>query len=633
MGEASIDLNSAFDSVNQKIKANKTYIEVKQDAAKLKRDVKNNLEKQKEKVTTTVNTLKENKKRYQRQVKTQIDKMMEVIQMNSGSGSSTMRYIKSKFNEIAVRIGPKIFDTLQKESINSLGCSAQQSYDGTQSLYIKVKSTDLLNLLKRNPNDEVAAVAYEKTPPTSSTIPYSMNREMWERLQNLNVPESFYGASGQKLFEISYVQQDGNGITGDFFKIKLESKVNGVNKVGDFLTDYYKAIQIVDTNNLFSQLMDQISGAISIDAKLGYGELDEKNKFVLILQRILGLCFDSKREIDITGNSKVAELDGIDESFFEFTDIDLRYIENTISNIQNGVVEFEDCDNIKLPVDSKSILESLIKFNSITNVKDEEELANQLTTILTQNDKWKLPNSIDINVSVDLSFLINMPKAIMMALLSPKVLLPIMIMSKAIGQTVADTVESLMDFMKAFKKYVIALMSKIGAVFVQELFQIIKRDIKRLVGEILKDIKKEKVLKVYSIILVLVELILLVARFIDDWRKCKSVVDEILALLNLVRGKGASIPSPLLAASELLDGYSESRAFINVISEYQKLGLPTGVAPDGGPNLMLQAKFAEIKGHQKEQNENGKVQVFVKPLTITPAGITLPSGSIFGKPL
>ena len=632
MGEASIDLNSAFDSVNQKIKANKTYIEVKQDAAKLKRDVKNNLEKQKEKVTTTVNTLKENKKRYQRQVKTQIDKMMEVIQMNSGSGSSTMRYIKSKFNEIAVRIGPKIFDTLQKESINSLGCSAQQSYDGTQSLYIKVKSTDLLNLLKRNPNDEVAAVAYEKTPPTSSTIPYSMNREMWERLQNLNVPESFYGASGQKLFEISYVNSNGV-VTGDFFKIKLESKINGINKVGDFLTDYYKAIRIVDTNNLFSQLMDQISGAISIDAKLGYGELDEKNKFVLILQRILGLCFDSKREIDVSGNSKVAELDGIDESFFEFTDIDLRYIENTISNIQNGVVEFEDCDNIKLPVDSKSILESLIKFNSITNVKDEEELANQLTTILTQNDKWKLPNSIDINVSVDLSFLINMPKAIMMALLSPKVLLPIMIMSKAIGQTVADTVESLMDFMKAFKKYVIALMSKIGALFVQELFQIIKKDIKRLVGEILKDIKKEKVLKVYSIILVLVELILLVARFIDDWRKCKSVVDEILALLNLVRGKGASIPSPLLAASELLDGYSESRAFINVISEYQKLGLPTGVAPDGSPNLMLQAKFAEIKGHQKEQNENGKVQVFVKPLTITPAGITLPSGSIFGKPM
>ena len=139
MGEASIDLNSSFDSVNEKIKANKTYLEVKQDAAKLKKDIKDNIAKKKEKVTTTVSKLKESKKRFQRQIKTQIDRMMEVIQMNAGSGNSTMRYIKSKFIEIAVRIGPKIFDTLQKESINSLGCSAQQSYDGTQTIYIKVK--------------------------------------------------------------------------------------------------------------------------------------------------------------------------------------------------------------------------------------------------------------------------------------------------------------------------------------------------------------------------------------------------------------------------------------------------------------------------------------------------------------
>ena len=73
MGEASIDLNSSFDSVNEKIKANKTYLEVKQDAAKLKKDIKDNIAKKKEKVTTTVSKLKESKKRFQRQIKTQID--------------------------------------------------------------------------------------------------------------------------------------------------------------------------------------------------------------------------------------------------------------------------------------------------------------------------------------------------------------------------------------------------------------------------------------------------------------------------------------------------------------------------------------------------------------------------------
>jgi hypothetical protein len=173
-------------------------------------------------------------------------------------------------------------------------------------------------------------------------------------------------------------------------------------------------------------------------------------------------------------------------------------------------------------------------------------------------------------------------------------------------------------------------MSKIGSLFVQELFEVIKKDIKKLISEIIADVVKESAKKKLAIILKLIDLILIIARFVDDWRKCKSVVDEILALLNIVSGF-IKIPSFLVAGSELLGGFSSSRAFINVIEEYQKLGLPTGGLPDGSPNLMLQSKFAEIKGQQQEENENGKVQVFIKPLTATPAGITLPTGNIFGK--
>jgi hypothetical protein len=628
MGEASVDLNSAYGSVEQKMKANRTYLEVKQDAQKIKKDLKDNLEKNKESVTTTVEKLKEQKKRYQRQVKTQMDQMLSMVQFNKGSGSSTMRYIKTKFIEAAVRIGPKISDMLEKESIKSLGCSQQQAFTAT-TVYIKVKSTDLQNLLKRDPNEDSAAVAYEKTPPVLGTKPYSMNREMWDRLQNLNVPSQYNGGSGQKLFDITYVQQDNNSITGDFYKIDLVNKPTG-NTVGSFLSDYYKAINLVDNNNLFAQLMDQISGAVSFDAKLGYGELDEKNKFILLLQRILGLCFDNRKEIDVSGNAKVAELDGVDESFFEFTDIDLRYLDDLISNIQNGVVEFEDCENVKFPVNTAAVMDSLLKFNDLTKIEDIEKQAMSLTDTLIDDDRWKLPNSFDINLSVDLSFLTNLPKAIMMALLSPKIILPLLIMSKAISQSIADTIESLGDFIRAFKKYVINVMSKIGGLFVETLFDIIKEDIKTLIGQIISDIAKEKILKKYAIILKLVELILIIARFIEDWRKCKSVVDEILALLNL-SGIGNAIPSFLLSASELLDGFSNTRASINVIEELQKIGIPTGPMPDGSPNLYLQAKVAEIKGVEKERTENGKVQVFVKPLPVSPAGVTLPAGNIFGK--
>ena len=626
------DLESGYSSIDKKMKSSRTYLEAKMDSADLEKKAGDNLSQSKQKVTSSLDQIKDQKKRFQRQMKTQMDQMLSMVQFNGGSGSATMRYIKTKFILAALRIEPKIFDILNKETIHALGCSQQQAYSA-QTIYIKVKSVDLQRLLTRDPNEETAAVAYEKTAPSPNQIPYSMNRQMWDRLQDLNVPQPFYGRSGQKLFDISYVQQDGNGITGDFFKIDLANKTIGINKVSNFIVDYYKAIKIIDINNLFQQLMDQISGAVSFDAKVGFGQLEEENKFILILQRILGLCFDSKREIDVSGNSKVAELDGIDDSFFEFTDMDLRYINDTISNIQNGVVEFEDCQNVKLPVDSQSIINSLLKFNQINKIEDEQALAEQLTEALTNNEKWRIlvPNSVDINLSVDLSFLTNLPKAIMMALLSPKVLLPLYIMAKAIGQLAGYAIESLMDFLKAFKKYCINIMSKIGSLFIQELFEIIKKDILTLISSIRKDLVKEKVLKKYAMILKLIELITIIAKFVNDWRKCKSVVDEILSLLTLSTPDfGGGIPAPLLAGAQLLQGVSPTRAFINVIAEYQKLGLPTGPMPDGSPNTELQSVFAIIKGLSQEHFENNKVQIFMKPLKVTPAG-TLPSGEIYGK--
>jgi hypothetical protein len=35
-----------------------------------------------------------------------------------------------------------------------------------------------------------------------------------------------------------------------------------------------------------------------------------------------------------------------------------------------------------------------------------------------------------------------------------------------------------------------------------------------------------------------------------------------------------------------------------------------------------------VKGMNQEQAENGKTEVFIPPLTITPAGITLPSKGV-----
>ena len=48
--------------------------------------------------------------------------------------------------------------------------------------------------------------------------------------------------------------------------------------------------------------------------------------------------------------------------------------------------------------------------------------------------------------------------------------------------------------------------------------------------------------------------------------------------------------------------------------------------PDGSPNLTILAMYSSIKAYNDEMS-NTKVQVAVPPLTMTPAGFTIPANA------
>ena len=118
----------------------------------------------------------------------------------------------------------------------------------------------------------------------------------------------------------------------------------------------------------------------------------------------------------------------------------------------------------------------------------------------------------------------------------------------------------------------------------------------------------------------MVGIALAIAQLLSDYRKCKSLVEDILALLKLINGVGIgqnTIPIPLLALTKFLPGFSPERATINTLQELQSLGVPTGPMPDGSPNFMNIFMESIHSGSDKEQSENGKVEAFglVPPLT------------------
>ena len=631
----SIDLNFDYNKAKEKIAATRAYKDLKSEYERVQKQAGSSFEQSKETTTESIENAKKDRKKFQKDLKTQLDQLLDINNVTGGKGSNSIKYIKRLFLQTIKNIEPKIIEILNEEALNAVGCDQQQTFDPSV-IWIRVSSIDIANLLKKDPTEGVGKVLYEKRPIQIQSSPFSMNRELYQRIQStqpysIDNLQLYKGESGQDLFDIQFSETGPFGQSGGWFKITLSNRVNNVNKVGEFLIDYYRTIKVVEFESILPNIMEALTGAISIQANLGITETENASKFSILLQRVLGLCFDNKQEIDVSGIAKIAELDGIDDSFFEFTDLDLRNIQQRITNIQNGVVEYENCDNVKLPIDSQSIVDALENLRFIPD-NDLINAADNLTQTLTNNPEWKgLAINGNIQAAVDLNFVKLIAQGIVTALLSPKVLLPIFIMLKAIGQEGLDAIRNYTDFIKNFKKFFINIVSKIGAIFIQELFNLIKKDIKNLIQQIVKDLAREKVDKRIIIILKLIQLLILIAEFISDWRKCKSVIDEILWLLKIsTTGFGNEIPLPLLFGAQLLDGYSESRAFIGTIEELQKLGIPTGALPDGSPNLGILSILGQLKAQANENAENGKLQVAIPPLTITPAGISLPSNA-FGK--
>jgi hypothetical protein len=702
-----LDLKSDYKQLKDKISATQSYNELKREYNSVTKSVGESFDDLKESTSDKLSELKGKVKKFEKDTQGQLDRLLDVATISSNGNTGTISFIKKLLLKVIKKIEPILSEILFDETIKAIGCDQQQRYQPGQVLYIKVSALDLLGLLKIDPNDGIGKFLYETNPISIQDNPFSMNRQLYELTQT-NISYSgltgqlYKGQSGQDLFDIEYTETNNLNQPGPWFKITLAPRFNNATTVVQFLLDYYKSIRVVEFNNIIANVMNILTGALDIGLNTGTNQLEVNSKFQVLLLRILGICFDNRKEIDVSGVAKIPQDDPIDDSFFEFSAIDLRNIEIRISNIKKGVVQYVDCGNVELPVDVDSIVGAL---DALRFVPDEDQVnaASQITQSLTNNPNWNIniPGG-NITAAVDANFIKLMGQAVVVSLLSPKVLLPFYTMLLSLGQQDINLSENLIEFTKKFKKFMINLISRVGAQFIEKLYNQIKKDLLKLIDSTIQDIEDEKKRKTNVIILKLIQILLLVGQLITDWRKCKSIVDELLKIVSLslqfpgvarglssaakavtkgietasdattnfidgIGGKegnrdggtfggggndddeedsnGSSggvlgslgallnqIPLPLLFASEFLDGYSESRAFINAIEEMQKLGIPTGPMPDGSPNLTVLSMFGNIKAVEKEKIENGKVSIAIKPTTVTPAGVTIPNIA-FGKNL
>jgi hypothetical protein len=655
----SLDLNKSFNDANSKIKSYNTYKDSRSEIKKRFKSAQSDLVQQTDDLKNTIPVNPGESFSYAKnEAFNQLDKLINMYTNSQQPGQATLSFLLTKFIKSFKILRPQLKDIFISCILEKLNCDYDSEYsignDGStvedgNSVFVRIQGLDFQQILKIDPNSRTGKVRYERTTFNSTQInssPKSTNNLLWNLLQNPNVWMSqlyngvYKGSNNQKLFDIRYVSEitdvNGGQIFGDFFEVKFKKPINSIGqfenkfKVYDFLKSYYNTIDVFDIKSFFNALLDNQFNMVDIDLKYGTKTLTDKTKFGLFVQRMLGQCYDNDTEISVAGNSKLPELDDTSNRFFDLTYNQEIFIEAKNALIRKGVVVFENCDKVELPIADEQ-LDYLYSLNeTVTETNIENYLSNTIITTLSTDPSWSLtfPYPNRLKISFLRRIISEFPLSVTMSVMGPKQILPLFVMLKALNIDFGEfNINSRVDFMVEFRKFFECISSKIMSHFIKILYTEIKKDIKNLVKALYIDISGDATASIYIIVEQLVSLTLIVAALIKDYKRCKSIIDGILALLNLAKNAASNfIPTPLLLLTDLLPGFSPTRAFVNHIENMEKLGLPTGPGPDGSPNLELMKDFSIISAFHKEMIQNGKMSgaaVLTSPPPGTPTVVKL----------
>jgi len=623
-------------------------------------DVKNAID-----ISDSVRDLKKNK------IPALFDQLISLIKKLDGEGPETNNKLLKTFSDIIVKSLPEIKKILAEEAIKLLGCRDDQTFPtlkltdfNSQNLlvpienqiYVPLKNLDLWKNLKKDPDSTAGIFFYEdlasitildgidneKYKNFGGDLKFPFNRELYNRVIKPN--ESFYqkydeayqGGSTDPLFDFKYVTENDLGETGDFIAVTLLSKNDEFNFYSKFIFDYYDSINLFDFNNIIKNIFNYLLDGADITQSSSPKEIEDKSKFMLLIERLCGKCFDNSNEIDVSGTAKIAELDDDSDDFFTFSEIELRQIDSNINNYINKIVSYESCGVVNQQIDYDSIVdyarEIIANFEDLTPTGKSDALTSSILNILKNN------NLVNNN-----STLFSFVKSILESILTPKVLFPIMVLGQVIEKTTnkqydvlreradyfitqnktsiknftKEAIDTAEFFAKKYKTYLQNVTRRVLELFLKELFKILKGKLKKLVANVISGVYKNYTKKQVQVILALSTGLLGIISTITDFRKCKSVISSIGKILNsinlLTRVKTISIPPPLLIGAQFLPGFSNERAKINVIEEMQSLGLPTENLLDGTPNRVLLFAESIINGVDSEEIANGAVDGFIDP--------------------
>lgn len=472
-------------------------------------------------------------------------------------------------------------------------CGANLTLNGI-NVDIKPEEIDLMNILTVEPTTSTGQIVYEPQSPNKGKE--KVNRELYSIFSGGTY--QFDSNNNNTLFKAQWNQSNQVFNVTDF---------NGLN-VETFFNDYYSTIEIPDIQHITKTAMLMTIQGDGSDNPLFNKGMNNINR---LLQKLCAICGTPTKKNELKNQNAVDMFNETDEdieSYFDFDDVEGIDLDDEDSRFRR-VLKFRDCDNFETPV-NPSTIEDFVYFS---NKKPLNELVDSTlgrTATQAYLDSGSNIPPINFNLNLMNLFILNLPKALISSLLTPKIFLPIVIVYKVV-KSITNQAINVKTLMRMLSKLFNTIISQLLWKFLQEFWKLVKIDLIAYVIKIVKKILKNKFKRYLTILKSLIAFLLkILEQEIDN---CYALFSAVISAITAALSANISlkVPGILLLFSDMLPGYSQDRAFMNIMERVSASGVKTGPIFGETNNIGTLVKSI-IDGHTEEMDQNSFVKISLK---------------------
>ena len=539
---------------------------------------------------------------------------------NKGAKSSDKLTSKNKLKQYATKSVEKtlsfskqiVLDNVQKVFFAGNGICGNNTTITGDTINIKPSEIDFLNMLTLDPSTPSGQIMYEPTTSVSGKI--KINRNLYTSFGG--VPYHVTSINNNELFTSTW-----NSTTQEF-KITGLTQGGSIIKVSEFLSDYYSSIEFPDISGITKTAMLmtlQGDGTESTSFNFGMNNLDR------LTSKLCAICGNPTNTSNLSNQNATDLTNETDEdisSYFNFDDVEGISLDDEDLR-HRRVLRFTDCNNFEVPV-NPVIIEG---FTYMSNKKNLNDLVASTLSMAATDAYVQSGSNIPLetfNLFLLTSLIKNLPKALISSVLSPKMILPVLVIYKMFKSSTTIDVK---DLMKQLSRLFYGIVKDLFWIFIQTFWTFIKIDLMALILKMVNKILKNKYKRYLIIITTLIALLTKILQ--SNINSCQDLYGTILTTINTSLSTGGSfkLPGTLLTLSDSLPGYSQDRAFLNIIERIEASGIPMGPI-NGEPNNLSSVIKSIIDGHTEEMDLHSFVKVSNKAMVLaSPSGpVVVPPG-------